>query len=374
MTRLGLGLQPAQVQQQIGQFGTAARLGQVVKQVGEEVAVVRAAGPAVRALRLVGGQQLLVRGRGDGSRTLDVVVDQVVQRDMPPGCLAGAGCLRHELHERPLPQRDEQLLRFPVVELAGMGPERGDGGLGGRLVRREDRQLQEPLPLVGGKELDAHVDGVPDALVVRLHGVPVGDPVDPRLLELLEHAAPRQAPPDHAAAQRHRERQPAALGDDGAGFARQFLARDSGGQGQHVQGFVVGQQLDHVMHAAQRREQAGVAGGDQRAATGAEHVEPVDIGPPPDVVEDKQDGLVGEQLLEPGLALVFGLEGTVAPQVRDARGAGGPARRATTPGRPRRRRRETPRESCGRAPGPRRAPTCRCRPCRGPPRGPPRRR
>ena len=79
MARLGLGLEPAQVQQQIGPFIPATRRGQVVKQVGEEVAVVRAAGPAVRALRLVSGQQLLMRGRGDGSRALDVVVDQVVE-------------------------------------------------------------------------------------------------------------------------------------------------------------------------------------------------------------------------------------------------------------------------------------------------------
>ena len=49
---------------------------------------------------------------------------------------------------------------------------------------------------------------------------------------------------NHAAAQGHRQRQPAALGDQFGGFARQLIALDTGGLGEQVQRFRIGQQLD----------------------------------------------------------------------------------------------------------------------------------
>ena len=69
-----------------------------------------------------------------------------------------------------------------------------------------------------------------------------------------------------------------------------------------------------MVHAAQRREQTGVARGDQGAAAGAEDVKGVGIAAPPDVVDDQQDGLVADQFPEFGLAFVLGGDGPVAAQ------------------------------------------------------------
>ncbi len=70
-----------------------------------------------------------------------------------------------------------------------------------------------------------------------------------------------------------------------------------------------------MMHAAQRREQAGVARRDHRSAARAEDVEPIDVLAAPNVVQDEEDALVLEDVAQLDAAFVLGLEGTVAAEV-----------------------------------------------------------
>ncbi len=155
-----------------------------------------------------------MRGRGYRGHAANVVVDQVVQADKSLRRLGRDTRLVRELHQRSLAQGDDQLARLPVVELAGMGPERGHGRLGDGFVGREDHQLEKPLPFVFGQQSYAHVDRVPHTLMMRLDGMAVSDSIDSRILQLVEQATPGHLFSDQASTQRHGQWQAAALGND----------------------------------------------------------------------------------------------------------------------------------------------------------------
>ena len=102
----------------------------------------------------------------------------------------------------------------------------------------------------------------------------------------LAHAKPWRIKPPHSATANGSQ---AAFGDQIGGFAWQLVALDASGLGEQVQRFRIGQQLDLMMHAAQRRKQTSVARGDHRSAARAKYVEPIDVFAAPNVVEDEED-------------------------------------------------------------------------------------
>ena len=102
----------------------------------------------------------------------------------------------------------------------------------------------------------------------------------------------------HAAAQRDGQRQASTLLDNLRCLGRQGIGGKAHRHRQQMQSFLIGQQFDNVMRASQRSQQSGIAGGDEGATPRTEDIEIVRVRPPPNIVQNQQDGLFSQQVFQ----------------------------------------------------------------------------
>ena len=244
-----------------------------------------------------------------------IVMQQIVQSEAAADLAVGRGLLI-ELDQGPLGELDQQVLGVQVIQVAGVGPEGGGGGLGDGLVGGEDGQLGEAALLVVRQHLDAGLHRAPDAAVLLVDGLAVGDLLQVRPAQALQHGVEIAAAfPGHAAAEGEGQGQECRIRAPPRAPRRAGPRAPRRRHRPAVAGPRFGEERDGHQLAVERVEDALVAGGDQQPAARAEHVEGLGIGRPPDVVEHQQDRLGGEQVAEHALALRQGGEGVVAAEV-----------------------------------------------------------
>ena len=78
-----------------------------------------------------------------------------------------------------------------------------------------------------------------------------------------------------------------AAGDDVARLRRQRWQIGSRCRGQQGERFGIVEQLNLMLRAAQTRDKAGIAGGDDSSATRAEDVKAVGVLPLPDIIKEQ---------------------------------------------------------------------------------------
>ena len=132
---------------------------------------------------------------------------------------------RFQLHQRTRREVGQQLAGMTRSEPPSVFPKRNHSCLRHAPIQSEDSQLCKTIALLRRQHAQAHFHRLPCVLVLLLGPMWIGQKLQVVLAKCLQHIGERDSALHHAAAERQRQRQSAALRNDLPG---------SGGQGLRI--------------------------------------------------------------------------------------------------------------------------------------------